>query len=300
MVWKHIKSLKQDGFRIRAVPSQGYLLMDEPDILRKSDVLQGLKTEVIGREIHILRVTSSTNTHAMEMASDGSPEGTVVVAETQTGGKGRLGRTWVSPKGNLYLSIIFRPNIPLRKAPLITLMGAVAVASTLKAVYNVQATIKWPNDIFVSSKKISGLLTEMSAEQDRIKHIVLGIGINVNITLNALPAEVRTSATTLVEETGQKINRKMLLCQLLMELERWYRIFLGDVDCMLREWKAFNMTIGNRVTVQGMGESFEGDAVGIDTEGRLLIKLADGILRPIAAGDVTLQRGQNSKSNPPI
>ena len=300
MVWKHIKSLEQDGFNIEAVPSQGYRIMTEPDILRKGDLLQGLKTRTIGREVHLLPSTDSTNTHAMEIASHGSPEGTVVVAETQTAGKGRLGRTWVSPRGNLYISVILRPNIPLHKAPIITLMGAVSVAHALRTICNVQAVIKWPNDIIVSGKKISGLLTEMRAEQDRVKYIVLGIGINVNIGRSALPAEIRVSATTLAEETGQRINRTLLLRQLFMELERWYRIFLSDAGGILREWEALNMTIGNRVLVQGTGESFGGEAIGIDNEGRLIIKLDDGCFRPIAAGDVTLQPGQNSDSTLPI
>ncbi len=176
MVWKHVKSLERDGFGIEAVPSQGYRITSVPDILRLGDVKPGLKTRVIGKEIELLPEVSSTNTLAMERASKGAPEGTVVIAEMQTGGKGRLGRKWISPKGNLYLSLVLRPDIPMYKAPLITLMGAVAVASAIRKQCALETVIKWPNDILISGRKVSGLLTEMSAEQDRIRHIVLGIG----------------------------------------------------------------------------------------------------------------------------
>lgn len=288
MVWKHIKSLEHEGFGIEAVPSQGYRITSEPDILRKSDLLQGLKTRIIGRELHLFPEVSSTNTLAMELASNASPEGTVVIAETQTGGKGRLGRKWISPKGNLYLSVILRPDIPMYKAPLITLMGAVAVASAIRATCEVQAAIKWPNDIYIAGKKISGLLTEMSAEQDRIKHIVLGIGADVNMGLDALPAEVRAATTTLAAETGKRVDRTLLLRRLFRELEHWYEAFLRNDAEVLGAWNALNMTIGNRVSVIGLDGTLEGRAQGIDSDGRLIISLDDGSLRQVAAGDVTI------------
>ncbi len=247
MVWKHIKTLEREGFGIEAVPSQGYRIISVPDLLRQGDIKPGLKTKVIGREIHLFPEVASTNTLAMEMASTGAPEGTVVLAETQTGGKGRRGRTWISPKGNLYLSVILRPDIPLHKAPLITLMGAVAVASAMRRMCEVKAFIKWPNDILISGKKVCGLLTEMSAEQDRVRHIVLGIGIDVNMELAALPPDVRALTTTLAAETGVKIDRTALLRQLLRELDHWYRVFLTNERDVLKEWKTLNMTIGNRV-----------------------------------------------------
>lgn len=299
MVWKHIKSLEQEGFGIEAVPSQGYRIMSEPDILRKSDIPSGLKTKIMGREIHLLPHVVSTNTLAMELALKGSSEGTVVIAELQTGGKGRLNRKWISPKGNLYLSVILRPNVPLQRAPLITLMGAVAVASAIRTACKIQAAIKWPNDILLRGKKVSGLLTEMSAEQDRIRHIVLGIGINVNMDLDALPADVRETSTTLAGEAGHKIDRTILLRQLLRDLEYWYQKFLMSSVDVLEEWERLNMTIGNRVTVNGFGETLEGLAQGIDTEGRLILKLDDGSRRQVSAGDVTLKPHQNSNSNPP-
>jgi BirA family biotin operon repressor/biotin-[acetyl-CoA-carboxylase] ligase len=259
-----------------------------PDLLREGDIKPGLKTRVIGREIHLFPEVASTNTLAMEMASNGAPEGTVVLAETQTGGKGRRGRTWISPKGNVYLSVILRPDIPLYKAPVITLMGAVAAASAIRRMCEVKAFIKWPNDILVSGRKVGGLLTEMSAEQDRVRHIVLGIGIDANMELEALPYDVRAQATTLAAETGGKIDRTAFLQQLLRELDRQYRVFLENEQDILMEWKSLNMTTGNRVAISGAGEILEGVAQGIDDEGRLVIRQDNGNVRTVAAGDVTI------------
>lgn len=288
MVWKHIKSLEREGFGIEAVPSRGYRIIVVPDRLRKNDLRPGLKTRIMGKEIHLLPETVSTNSLAMEMASKGDPEGTVVIAETQTGGKGRLGRKWISPKGNLYLSVILRPEIPVHRAPLLTLMGAVAVASAIRKVCGIQAVIKWPNDILISGKKVSGLLTEMSAEQDRIRHIVLGIGIDVNMPLEDLPADVRALATTLAAEQGVMIDRTHLVRQVMRELDHWYQAFLADAREVLNEWTTLNVTIGNRVAVSNAGTSLEGQAQAIDEEGRLIISLDDGTTRLVAAGDVTI------------
>jgi BirA family biotin operon repressor/biotin-[acetyl-CoA-carboxylase] ligase len=290
MVWKHITSLKREGFGIEAVPSQGYHITTTPDILRQSDVIFGLKTRIIGKEFRLLREVASTNTLAMELAAEGTPEGTVVVAETQTGGKGRLGRKWISPKGNLYLSVVLRPNIPTHKAPLITLMGAVAVAAAIRKTCGLEAGIKWPNDILISGKKVSGLLTEMSAEQDRIRHIVLGIGVDVNMENDALPPEIRGLTTTLAAEAGAKIDRTTLLQQILRDLENWYQQLLSNDAAVLEEWNRLNMTIGSRVSVSGAGETLEGLAQGVENEGRLVVRLDDGTIRTVAAGDVTILR----------
>ncbi len=295
MVWKHIKALEREGFGIEAVPSQGYRLIQTPDVLRQSDLIQGLRTRIIGKDIRLFPEAVSTNTLAMDAASQGAPEGTVIIAETQTGGKGRLGRQWISPKGNLYLSVILRPDIPTHKAPLITLVGAVAVASTIRKHCAVQAAIKWPNDILISGKKVAGLLTEMSAEPDRIRHLALGIGVDVNMELPELPLDVRMNTTTLAVEAGAKIDRTLLLQQLLRNLEHWYRIFLANEADVLKEWELLNMTIDCRVTVSGMGEVFEGLAQGIDREGRLMVALDDNTIRIVAAGDVSILKGSRKQ-----
>jgi len=291
-VWKHIKKLEREGYLIEAIPSKGYRLTSSPDVMIVSDLKRGLKARTIGREIVHLTETASTNTLAMDLAHKGAADGTVVIAETQTGGKGRLGRAWTSPRGNLYLSVILRPAVPVHKAPLITLMGAVAVAAAIRENLGIPAGIKWPNDILIDGKKIAGLLTEMSAEPDRIRHIVLGIGVNVNMDVRELPPEVRKTATTLAAVTGTRVDRTALARTLLAGLEKWYQRFLKNEADVLDAWKELNVTLGNRVAVSGAGTMLEGLARGIDAEGRLIIRLDDGTLRPVTAGDVTIVKGK--------
>jgi len=292
MVWKHIRSLEREGFGIEAVPSQGYRITSEPDLLRQDDIRLGLKTKVMASDIRLFDEAVSTNASAMQMAAEGAGEGTVVIAEQQTGGKGRLGRKWISPKGNLYLSVVLRPNIPLHKAPLITLMGAVAITSAIRSACEVQAGIKWPNDILVDNRKVSGLLTEMSAEQDRIRYIVLGIGVNVNMPLDELAPEVRDRATTLSAEAGQRINRTTLLRSILKDLDHWYGVFLKSEADVLAAWTSLNVTLGKRVMISGQSVSCEGIARGIDPDGRLLVEQDDRVVRTISAGDVTIVKKQ--------
>ncbi|MHB8844727.1 MAG: biotin--[acetyl-CoA-carboxylase] ligase [Nitrospirota bacterium] len=290
-VWKHVKSLEQEGYGIEAVPSKGYRLLSAPDIIVPGDVQRELGTKTIGRAIVHRSETGSTNTLAMELARQGAAEGTAVVAETQTDGKGRRGRNWVSPRGNLYFSVVLRPPVPVYKAPLITLMGAVAVASAIRKRLGVPAAIKWPNDILISGKKVSGLLTEMSAEPDRIRHIVLGIGVNVNMDLRSLPPDVRSRSTTLAAAVGKSIDRTGFLKALLAELDHWYIRFLKNEADVLAAWQELNETIGKRVAVSGAGELLEGQAAGVDAEGRLILTLDDGTVRQVAAGDVTIVKG---------
>ncbi len=290
MVWKHIRTLEREGFGIEAVPSRGYRITSSPDLLRVDDIRTGLRTRTVGKAVHLLQETGSTNTVAMELAAGGAQEGTVVIAEAQTAGRGRLGRKWISPKGNLYLSVIFRPAVPVYKAPLITLMGAVAAATAIRSFCKLPAVIKWPNDIQLSSKKAGGLLTEMSAEPDRIRHIVLGIGLDVNMDPAALPPDVRSISTTVAAEVGERIDRTGLLRELLRELDRWYAVFRDKSGAVLDEWRALNCTLGSRVSVNEAGMSFTGEARDIDIEGRLLVRLDDGTDRTVNAGDVTLLR----------
>ena len=289
-VWKHIRTLEREGYSIEAVPSKGYRLTASPDVIVASEVKQGLGTKTIGKEILQYAEVVSTNTLAMELAQKGAVDGTVVIAETQVGGRGRLGRTWTSPAGNLYLSVILRPSVPVSKAPLITLMGAVAVASGIKRQCGVPAGIKWPNDILLSGKKVSGLLTEMSAEPDRIRHIVLGIGVNVNMDSKALQPDVRRISTTLAAATGRPVDRTSLLRTLLAELDLWYHRFLKGDGEVLSAWNKLNVTLGHRVSVTGGSAKLEGLAHGVDAEGRLILKLDDGTLRQVAAGDVTIMK----------
>jgi BirA family biotin operon repressor/biotin-[acetyl-CoA-carboxylase] ligase len=293
-VWKHIRALERKGYGIEAVPSKGYRLTSQPDVIVVSDLLEkGPVRRVVGSDIRYYPETASTNTLAMDLAQKGASHGTVVLAETQTGGKGRLGRVWASPLGNVYLSAVLRPNVPANKAPLITLMGAVAVASAIRSYPGLDAGIKWPNDVLLSGKKVAGLLTEMSAEQDRVRYVVLGIGVNVNMGLRELPADVRPLATTLSIASGRTVDRTELLRQLLGQLDRWYAVFVKDEAGVLVAWKSLNITLGQRVAVSSGGATMEGLAEDVDHEGRLLVKLADGTVHRVAAGDVTILKRNN-------
>ena len=291
-VWKHIQALEGEGYRIDAVPSKGYRIIAEPDLLRTGELKRLLAGGIIGRDIRYLTETASTNTLAMELAAQGAVEGTVVIAEVQTGGKGRMGRNWVSPKGNLFFSAILRPDVSPHHAPLMTLAGAVAVATALRNISGVEAGIKWPNDILINGKKVCGLLTEMSAETDRIRHLVLGVGINCNMDPGLLPRDVQGSATSLAVAAQGTVDRTRVLAGALIELDRWYRAFLTDRRGILDAWKDLNVTIGRQIAVSGAGETLTGTAAGIDAEGRLLVTLADGSTRTVAAGDVTIVKGQ--------
>lgn len=287
-VWKQIKALERDGFRIEAVPSKGYRLTASPDRIAPADVTDRLGTRVIGRALVYRTEVVSTNTLAMELAQAGAADGTVVTAEKQSGGKGRLGRTWFSPEGGLAASVILRPAIPTHQAPLVTLMGAVAAAGAISRSTGLPAGIKWPNDILVRGRKVCGLLTELSAEPDRVRHIVLGIGINVNMDRTALPAEYRERTTTLSAEKGGTVDRTGLLRELLRELDRGYRMLLKDPAAVRTAWKDLNVTLGERVAVRGGSGDVEGLARDIDAEGRLVIRLDSGGIVQVAAGDVTI------------
>jgi len=292
-VWKHVKALEREGYRFEAIPSKGYRLTSSPDVLVVSDLKHGLRTRTVGREIICLADTVSTNTLAMDRAQKGAADGTVVFAETQTGGKGRLGRAWASPRGNLYLSVILRPPLPVHKAPLVTLLGAVAVAAAVRERLGVPAGIKWPNDILIGGKKVAGLLTEMSAEPDRIRHIVLGIGVNVNMDTRELPPDVRRTATSLSAAAGSRVDRIMFAKALLASLDKWYQRFLANEADVLDAWKELNVTLGSRVAVDGAGSRLEGLARGIDAEGRLIVELDDGTRRQVSAGDVTIMKDKS-------
>ncbi len=287
-VWKQVRALARAGFAIDAVPSKGYRLTAAPDVVLPGDITRDLGTAVIGGTIRYEDEIPSTNTLAMELAHAGAAEGTVVLAEAQSGGRGRLGREWFSPRGNMYFSVILRPPIPPSRAPLLTLMGAVASASAIRSQTGVAAGIKWPNDLLINGKKAAGILTEMSAEPDRIRYVVLGIGVNANMDPALFSSEVRRTATTLALEAGMAVDRTDLLRRMLLELDHWYGRFRDDAAGMLAAWRLLNVTLGNRIRVSGAGPVREGLARDVDEEGRLILELDDGTGLPVAAGDVTI------------
>lgn len=255
------------------------------------DAISGL-TKIIGNEIIFFETINSTNTCAMELADKGYPEGTVIIADAQTEGKGRLERKWLSPQEkNLYMSIILRPVILPRDAAILTLMSAVACTSAIKRSSSVPASIKWPNDIMVSDRKLGGILTEIKADMDRIFHAVIGIGININLEAGDMPDEIKAIATSIKNETGDVLSRAEVAVEILREMDRWYSILLSNgKKPVIKEWLRLSSTIGKVVRVTIGDKVFTGIAENIDEEGMLMLKLPDNTVKKISAGDVTILR----------
>jgi len=285
-VWKQIKTLRASGFIINAEPSRGYRLISSPDRLIASLLTRLLKSGLIGKKILSLQETVSTNAVAFRMAEDGAEEGTVVIAECQTGGKGRLGREWASPAGvNLYCSVILRPLIQPVAAPQLTFLSVIAVARAIEQLTPIQTRIKWPNDILVDGKKVAGLLNEMSAETDKVNFVILGIGVNLNMTQEQFPDNLRHPATSLLIESGVKVDRTCFARVLLQELDSLYVIFLREGYAPARnEWLERSRLAGAMVTVTDNNIVRCGRVTGIDEYGALLLDSGEQIL----SGDVVI------------
>ncbi|MDF2928530.1 MAG: birA [Anaerospora sp.] len=289
-VWKHIQSLKNEGYAIEAHPRLGYTLRQAPDLLLPKEIEACLESQVLGTVIHYFTDVSSTNNEAKKLAADGCPEGTIVVAEAQTVGRGRLSRGWFSPHGKgIWLSVVLRPPFQPQQAPKCTLMAAVAVTKAIRSFCNLPCGIKWPNDILYNGRKLVGILTEMNAEMDAINYIVIGIGINVNTAADEFPPELAEIATSIFAETGEEISRLQLLCRILTELEQVYQqVIQHGFAPILEEWKTLSVTLGQAVNVIGPDEQYSGTAVDIDEDGALLVDTEVGV-RKVIAGDVSIR-----------
>lgn len=269
---------------------------DRNDILSAETLRNAFKGGTLGREIIFFESVDSTNDAAMKIgAQREDPEGIVVIADSQKSGKGRLGRSWVSPPGgNLYFTLLLRPSFSPREAPLLTLMAGVAVVSAIREHTGLSAMIKWPNDILVKEKKAGGILMEMRSDANRINLLALGIGVNVNLFPEMLPEGGKDLTTTLKQETGRSIDRVKLFEEMLGRLEHWYKILLnGDKKALFNEWLSLDSTIGREVKVERAGLSgddriISGIAEGISDDGQLLIKLSSGKIEKVSAGDVTI------------
>lgn len=245
-------------------------------------------TEWLGRSVHYFQTIDSTNTKACELALQGAGEGTVIIAEAQEKGRGRLGRSWFSPPFlNLYLSVILRPKIPAHQATLLTLMAAVATADAVEEISGLIPMIKWPNDIFLGGRKVAGLLNELHSGMDQVHFVILGIGVNLNMDAKLFPKEIREIATSLKEETGRAVSRKAFLQALLERLEAWYKIFSEEGPSpILKAWRDRAQIYGKRVRVTSSGETVTGTAADIDSDGNLILMTEDGQRKRIVAGDV--------------
>lgn len=296
-IWKQIKGLKADGHHIESAPKRGYRLLKTADLLTSNTIDEGLQTKVMGRPaMKILHETDSTNVQARTLASQDAAEGTIVVADTQTHGRGRRGRTWFSPPGqSLYTSIILRPPMAPAQAPQITLMTAVAVAKTLNETADLKAKIKWPNDVLIRGKKIAGILTEMSTDMDVVDFVVVGLGINVNTPREMLPLEIQQIATSIKIETGGEVSRADLLCRLLKHFETCYdQLKTEGFGPIMMQWRGMTDIIGQQVRVDVLDKRRTGTVEAVDDDGVLILRDAQGTLHRIYSGDVTRVRSSET------
>lgn len=289
-IWKHINSLREVGYRIEAIPSRGYRLLASPDVLIPEEICAGLNSVRIGRRLICYRETGSTNEDAFKLAEEGAEEGTVVIAEAQSRGKGRLGRHWESPTGvNLYCSVILRPPILPARAAQLTFLSVVAAARAIESVTSLCPSIKWPNDLLLSGKKVAGLLNEMSAETEKVNFIVLGIGVNINMDHEQFPDDLRHPATSLFLEAGRPVRRLDFARALLEALDALYDSYLLNGYGQVREeWLGRCNFLGRRIRVNFHDNELRGMAEGIDEDGALLVRSPDSRLERVLAGDVTI------------
>ncbi|MDK8179517.1 biotin--[acetyl-CoA-carboxylase] ligase [Paenibacillus sp. UMB4589-SE434] len=287
-VWKHINRLRAKGFEFEAVPKLGYRLLQQPTRLDEISLLTQLKTQTLGRQIRIVGRTESTQNEALKWAENGAREGALVIAEEQTGGRGRRGRIWHSPPGKgIWMSMVLTPRIPLHFTPHLTLLTAVAICRAIKRIVPVPVGIKWPNDLLIHERKVCGILLESQAEDERLVRVIAGIGISVNLDEQDYPDNLRHIATSLKREYGQEIDRATLLAEICLELEQLYKLYeeqgFGPIRTL---WEAQSVTIGREVSVATPYGDVTGTAQGLDESGALVLLGQDGQYRKVFSGDV--------------
>jgi BirA family biotin operon repressor/biotin-[acetyl-CoA-carboxylase] ligase len=288
---RNLSRLINDGYPIESSPREGYSLRGTSDLLAPRRIREGLETKAFGKgEIAYFTEIDSTNLKAKDLAARGAPEGTIVISEKQTKGRGRKTRNWFSPpRDGIYLSLILRPNIAPRHAPRITLLTAVSVAETLRSLIGLELAIKWPNDILVNGKKLAGILTEMSSEKGAIDYVVVGLGLNVNTPI--FPDDIKDTATSLLIETGKRFSRAELVRDYLKRHERYYEVFQSMGFEPIRErWKELTNIIGQQVTIAAIDSAYHGEVQDIDQDGALILKDKTGQVHRIIFGDVSLLR----------
>ena len=291
VVAQRISELTRLGYEIQATPHFGFRLASSPDVLHADDLISRLpERRVVGRDIQVFHETSSTNDVAEKLARDGVAEGVVVFAESQTRGRGRLGRKWISPAGQgLWFSVLLRPALPPSSATQLTIAAATAVARAIRAETGLAPQIKWPNDILLRGKKVTGILTELGAELDRVRYVIIGIGVDVNVA--EFPAELADIATSLAAEAGRKFVRAEIAAAILRELDADYaRITSGEFAALAEEWERQCVTLGQRVRIHIGDRTVAGRAESLDADGALLLRTEHGRIERIIGGDVGLEK----------
>lgn len=296
-VWKSIKALREDGYKIEAHSNKGYMIESTPDIINATEIKYGLDNEIIGKSIYCFDTIDSTSSYAKKIAAEGCADGTVVITETQTAGRGRLGREWESGHGTgIWMSIVLRPKIPPEMIQIITIGASVAVANAIKTVTGVSVGIKWPNDIILDNKKVCGILTEMNCEMEAVNYLVVGIGMNIHQEQDQFPPELVDKAISLKGyfKTNKKplpnLYRNDIIKTILLEMEKVYKsINQWQSEDILQQWRKYSVTLGRHVKIVEREQTLTATAIDITKEGRLLIKLSDGVRREIVSGEISVR-----------
>ena len=290
-IWKYMNLIKEDGYEIESVSRKGYKLVMSPDILTSSEIKGMLNTKVLGNEIIHLDSVDSTNNKAKQLAACGAIEGTIVISEEQTSGKGRLGRNWVSPKyKGIWMSMILRPDINPMNVAKVTQVAAAAVIEALKEM-DIQAFIKWPNDIVINSKKICGVLTEMSGEINKVNYVVVGMGINANLEEQDFSQEIKNKASSLKVETREEINRKQLVANILNKFEKLYDelILEEKIDTSIKICRENSSLIGKEVRIIERNKEVIATALDLSEDGKLVVQYKDGRIDEIISGEISVR-----------
>lgn len=289
-VWKAINQLKEAGYEIEAQQNKGYRLMAAPDLMTEAEIKSLMHTEWVAKEVLYFDTIDSTNTKAQELAEKGYPSGTLVVADKQESGKGRRGRSWVSPSGTgIFMTLMIKPDINPNNASMLTLVAALAVAKAITSVTGEEALIKWPNDIVVNGKKVCGILTEMNAQFDYINHIVVGIGINVHN--ESFPEEISQMASSLmIEAGGKRFHRAQIIAETMSYFEQYYDTFLKtqDLSALVREYDELLVNRNKSVRVLDPKEPFDGKAMGITPKGELIVDTWES-RKLVTSGEVSVR-----------
>ena len=294
-VWKAINQLKEEGYTIEAVQNKGYKITGYPDILTAEEIESQLNPGDTIKKVVYAPEIDSTNNEAKRNAENGAKDGTLYITESQTGGRGRRGRQWVSPSGSgIWMTLLLRPQINPANASMLTIVAAMAVTMAIRRAVaetgaDVECHIKWPNDVVINKKKVCGILTEMSAELDCIHYVVIGIGINVNTTEFA--DEIKETASSLFVETGKNIKRSRIVALFAEEFTKYYQKFLntGDLSGLVQDYNEMLINAGRQVRICDAKEEFTGVAAGIDSHGKLLVTKEDGTQAVISAGEVSVR-----------
>jgi BirA family biotin operon repressor/biotin-[acetyl-CoA-carboxylase] ligase len=290
-VWRRVQRLRELGVKVKGQPATGYFLEQVPDILTPDMLRHRLKGSLFGKRIHHFFKTDSTNRVALELGHAGEPEGTVVIAEEQTAGRGRAGRAWLSERAaGIYVTLLLRPRLAPVQAPLLTMMAGLSVHAAVESVTGLNVDLKWPNDLLIGGKKAGGILTEMHAEPSQVRFVIVGIGLNVN--QEKFPGELASIATSLRMESGKRQSRMELLVRLLREFENDYNRFLREgVSGVVERFETVSSYArGKRVRVSNGSESYVGTTAGLGPEGLLQVEREDGRLMTVIAGDVAEAR----------